>query len=519
MTKKILGAALLTSTMLMSVESFAKTKKRDPSSVVRPPQFVLLAFDGSSSLDMWKETVDFASTVQTSGINNKPQTVGFSYFINPVYYTEKQYKSVYKTPTLGVASSCIGWAAPAGSVMKRVELTNNAFLRGHEIGSHANSHCSADGTGGPSDPLTGKTWSEANWTDEFTQFNNLLFNVFSNNKITPPQNFVMKFTQNDIKGFRAPALAVTPGLWPTLKKFNFSYDTSKINKPSYWPQKESWGGWNVPLATIRVAGSAKNTLSMDYNWFVFQTGGSSITTQEKCANDPDFKGNKWCKEGTYLTADKYAQIKNQMVDSYKFYFKKNYFGGRAPVQIGHHFSKWNGGAYWEGMKEFTRFVCNKPEVKCVTMKDYVAWLESLDPSQLAAYRNANFEKYPDDNTIKDIAAPVFADVRLDTGDNAFEVMSGTDPVKLQSMGFRKQLIVNFKPVKAHKISNDQLAALVGQGETAFVRASIVNKAGREVNWETYKVTAVGTEKQEISATSLEDRAVLPETVEAHNTPE
>lgn len=519
MTKKILGAALLTSTMLMSAQAFAKTKKRDPSSVDRPPQFVLLAFDGSSSLDMWRETVAFADTVKTSGINNEQQNIGFSYFINPVYYTEKQYKSVYTTPTVGHATSCIGWASPAGSVTKRVELTNNAFLHGHEIGSHANSHCSADGSGGPSDPLYGKTWSEENWTDEFTQFNNLLFNVFANNRISPPKDFVMKFTQNDIKGFRAPALAVTQGLWPTLKKFNFSYDTSKINKPTYWPQREAWGGWNIPLANIRIAGSPRNTLSMDYNWFVFHTGAASLTTQEKCANDPDFKSNKWCKEGVYLTPEKYSQLKNQMVDSYKYYFKKNYFGGRAPVQIGHHFSKWNGGAYWDGMKEFILFVCGKPEVKCVTMKDYVSWLDRLSPNQMASYRNANFEKFPDDSSIKDIAAPVLADVRLDTGDNAFEAMSDTDQGKLQAMGFKRQLYVNFKPVNAIKISNDQLAALVGKGETAYVRASLVNKSGREVNWETYKVTSVGTAKQQVSATSLEDNAVLPETSDAHNTPD
>jgi hypothetical protein len=403
--------------------------------------------------------------------------------------------------------------------MKRVELTNNAFLHGHEIGSHANSHCSADGSGGPSDPLTGKTWTEENWTDEFTQFNNLLFNVFANNHIIPSKDFVLKFSPNDIKGFRAPALAVTPGLWPTLQKFSFKYDTSRTNKPSYWPQREAWGGWNIPLANIKVSGSTRNTLSMDYNWFVFQTSGVSLTTPEKCANDPDFKGSKWCKEGIYLTPDKYLQLKNQMVDSYKYYFKKNYFGGRAPVQIGHHFSKWNGGAYWEGMKEFILLVCNKPEVKCVTMKDYVSWLDSLSPNQLSSYRNADFDKLPDDKQIKDIAAPVLANVRLDTGDGAFEAMSDTDRWQLQSMGFKRQLFVNFKPIGTTKITNAQLATLVPSGGTAYVRASLVNKSGREVNWETYKVTGVGTAKQQVSATAIEDNAVLPETAEAHNTPE
>ncbi|MBC7457047.1 MAG: hypothetical protein H7235_02120, partial [Bdellovibrionaceae bacterium] len=238
MTKKIFGTVLFTSMVLISVQALAKNKKRDPSSVERPPQFVLLAFDGSSSLPMWKETVAFADTVKTSGINNQEQNVRFSYFVNPVYYTEKQYKSIYSTPAIGHATSCIGWASPADSVLERLELTTKAMEKGHEIGSHANSHCSADGRGGPSDPLTGKVWTEENWVDEFTQFETLLFGAIKNNHINAP-NFVMKFNRDNIKGFRAPLLAVTPGLWPALKKFGFDYDTSKISKPSYWPQKEA----------------------------------------------------------------------------------------------------------------------------------------------------------------------------------------------------------------------------------------------------------------------------------------
>ncbi len=515
---KILKASIIISMTFLSVLSFAKTKKRTPSSSDRPPQFVLLAFDGSSSLNMWKETVAFADTTRTSGIDNQAQHIGFSFFVNPVYYTEKQYKSIYKTPALGYATSCIGWATPANSVLERLKLTTIALEKGHEIGSHANSHCSADGSGGLTDPLHGKAWTEENWIDEFTQFENLLFNAIGNNHINEP-NFVMKFNHNNIKGFRAPALAVTAGLWPTLKKFGFDYDTSRVSQPTYWPQKEAWGGWNIPLASIKVAGTVRKTLSMDYNWFVFQTAGVSLTTPEKCTSDPDFAGSRWCAEHVYLTPEKYLELKNQMVDSYKDYFKNNYFGNRAPVQIGHHFSKWNGGAYWEGMKEFISFVCGKPEVKCVTMKDYVAWLNSLNPNQLSDFRNGQFDKYPNDGTIKDIAAPILAEVRLDTGDGAFEVMTDMDRIRLKSLGFKKQLAVNFKPLAATKISHSQLAALTKLGETAYVRASIVNKSGREVAWETYKVTEVGTSNQQIGAHPIEDGATQPETSEAHTTPE
>ncbi len=486
-----------------------KSITRDPAAVERPPQFVLLAFDGSSSLDMWRDTVDFASQVKTSGTGNASQNVKFTYFINPTYYTELPYKSNYMTPLLNKSVSCIGWASPAGSVLNRIKATDRAFTNGHEIGSHANSHCSADGKG--EDPLKGMTWTEEHWNSEFDQFNHLLFNSLSNNKIQT--DYLMQLKQENILGFRAPALAVTAGLWPTLQNKGFRYDTSRIDNMTYWPQKMNWGGWNIPLAMLKIPGSTKTTLSMDYNWFVFHTAGESLRTESECKLTEN-KEKKWCKAAVFLTPERVDQFKNQMLDSYKFYFKKNYFGNRAPVQIGHHFSSWNGGAYWKAMKEFTQFVCNKPEVKCVTMVDYVKWLESNPASVLAAYRKGDFAKLPDDGTIKDIALGVDYAVRLDSGDGKFEVM--TDPEqknKINEAGLKKQLSIDFKPYKQSSIENNELKKIVN-GKSALVRASLVNKRGTEVSWQTYRVENIGTVQQNVIG-PIEDAARLPETADAH----
>jgi hypothetical protein len=498
-------------------DSFAaeSVKKRTPAEVERPPQFVLLAFDGSSSLDMWRDTVNFASTVKTQDTNNNEQTIKFSYFINPTYYTELKYKSVYKTPALNTASSCIGWASPAGSVLERVKATEKAFANKHEIGSHANSHCSADGTGGPSDPLNGKTWTEDHWTSEFTQFNDLLFNVFSNNKITPPSDFVMRLTPNDIRGFRAPALAVTPGLWPTLKKFNFLYDTSKIAGPNYWPEKMPWGGWNIPLAQIKIADSPKKTLSMDYNWFVFHSAAESLRTEEQCKLSEN-KDKKWCKAGVYLTPERLAQMKNQVLDSYKYYFKNNYYGNRGPVQIGHHFSTWNGGAYWTAFKEFAQFVCNKPEVKCVTTAEYATWLNSLDSAKLTAYRKGDFTKLPDDGTIKNIAAVNSFTIALEASAEKFKVsVNDNEKRKIKNLNLVTQLQIDFKPHSQTEITQTELVAKVGRGNTTLLRASVVNKKGTEAAWLTYRVEKVGTPEQTFVG-PIEDDATKPETSAAHN---
>ena len=71
----------------------------------------------------------------------------------------------------------------------------------------------------------------------------------------------------------------------------------------------------------------------------------------------------------------------------------DYFGNRAPVQLGHHFSKWNGGAYWEAMQTVAKRVCGLPEVKCVTFKEIVKFLEE-NAANLPKYQRGDFQKMP-----------------------------------------------------------------------------------------------------------------------------
>ena len=71
-------------------------------------------------------------------------------------------------------------------------------------------------------------------------------------------------------GFRAPYLAKSPGLYPVLKSNGFRYDTSGVGQSDAWPEKID-GVWRFNLARLRIAGSGKGTLSMDYNFFVAQS--------------------------------------------------------------------------------------------------------------------------------------------------------------------------------------------------------------------------------------------------------
>ena len=129
-------------------------------------------------------------------------------------------------------------------------------------------------------------------------------------------------------GFRAPYLAKGPGLYGALKAHGFRYDTSGVGHADAWPERID-GIWRFNLAMLRIQGSGKGTLSMDYNFFV---------AQSRAADDPR----------------RYEAAREQTLQTYLHYFKINYAGNRAPLHIGHHFTGYQGGAYNEALKSFAR---------------------------------------------------------------------------------------------------------------------------------------------------------------------
>lgn len=302
----------------------------------RPPQFVLLAFDGSLNLDFWNESRAFA----------KDAGVKFTYFASGVYFVPDTMKSVYNAPEHGVGHSDIGWGGPAANIPLRYKQMQTAHDEGHEIASHANGH------------FDGSKWSQADWESEFQQWDKL---IFQGTGVTPG----LSFGPQDSIGFRAPLLGYSPGLYATLAAHGYKYDTSKTSQTNYWPQQIN-GIWNFPLAALRIVGSGKKTLSMDYNFYYADSNGLPKPENKEI-------------------------YKKQMIDTYMAYFESNYFGNRAPVHIGHHFSKWNGGAYWEAMQTFARRVCGLPEVKCVTYSELLKFVTE-NKAKIPDYQAGKFTK-------------------------------------------------------------------------------------------------------------------------------
>ena len=297
-------------------------------------QYVVLAFDGSRSIDMWNQTRAFAKEMAAKGA-----PIHFTYFINTVYLLAQEHRLAYVPPRHPTGTSPIGFASSERDVANRLEQMNAALADGHEIGCHLSGH------------FNGADWSAADWKQKFQSFFDLLQNVATINHLEnePLTRRALNLPPEGIVGFRAPELGVNKHLWPVLQDHHFLYDTSLTAKPGSFPTKLANGLWEFPLEKIPFAGSATSSLlSMDYNFYFKQSKAKDVATK-----------------GTPL----WNQYEQEVLTSYRDYFQKSYTGNHAPLFIGHHFSLWNDGVYWEAMKTFASEVCGLPDVKCVSYKE------------------------------------------------------------------------------------------------------------------------------------------------------
>lgn len=273
------------------------------STVTSATQYVLLSFDGSRSLQMWRDTIDFAREMRAQG---KP--LSFTYYASGVYFFPQSKKDVYHPPRHATGTSMIGYATDEEDVAKRITIMNEAIADGHEIGSHVNGH------------FNGSTWTESEWKSEFDQFKTFL-----------TQSGALRLPGGLFYGYRAPELGRNPAMYKVLAEEGYLYDASGVRKPTDLPTRDANGIWELALGKIPYAHTSSSILSMDYNFYVKQSGARDVA-----------------KKGT----PEWQKMYDDMLTSYRGYFDMNYNGPHAPVIIGHHFSTWNDGVYWEVMKTF-----------------------------------------------------------------------------------------------------------------------------------------------------------------------
>ena len=474
--KSLVSTVVISSLSLHSLTSLASELKVNSSP--RPPQFVMMAFDGSLNLQFWEESREFAQAMK-----REDKQVSFTYFLSGVYFLNDDVKSQYNAPHHGVGRSAIGFGGSAHSIAPRVTQVNKAYEEGHEMGSHANGHYDAGQ----------EKWTLADWTSEFTQFWNLIFNVFNLNSVKPeaPYSQGLLFDKSEIVGFRAPQLGFNSDMFTALKNFGFKYDTSRDSEPDYWPTKSKLGIWNFPLADLVIAGTGKKTLSMDYNFYVAQSSGAD-----------DLKNKELYKK--------------QMLETYLKYFQDNYNGNRAPIHIGHHFSKWNGGAYWEAEQDFARQVCGLPEVRCVTYKTYMNWLESLKSQDYQNYREGNFPRTDDRLALTDATIRMTVPLKFVQKENGNISVHATVANDEDLKNYTAQITVNGKVMNRSEVTIKEIRNMTLAGEHAQITAHLMEKStGMEIARSTQKVRNVGTASEYLDADILENRARAGDLPEAH----
>ncbi|MDH6110744.1 hypothetical protein P3T36_003113 [Kitasatospora sp. MAP12-15] len=308
----------------------------------RPPQFVVFSWDGAGELDNQL----FSRFRQLA----KDHNAGMTFFLSGLYLLPESKKELYHPPQHHVGASEIGYLSDQ-HIHDTLVQVGAAWLDGHEIGTHFNGHfCGSNGVG---------KWSPEEWNSEIDQAISFVNNWKTNTGFTdlPPLPFDY---HRELIGSRTPCLEGQRGLLPTATLREWKYDSSGAGGLQVWPQKIQGGAlWDMPLQSIPFPGHTFQVLSMDYNIMFNQCGDNT-------------KGDPKKRPGWQVQAR----------DAYLAGFDRAYHGNRAPMIIGNHFEEWNGGIYMDAVEEVLKTIADKPEVRLVSFRQLIQWLEVQDPAVL-----------------------------------------------------------------------------------------------------------------------------------------
>jgi hypothetical protein len=308
-----------------------------PRPPLRPPQFVVVSFEGAGGAPLWRY---WRSVAKRTGAR-------FTFFVSGVYLIDWDHHGAYRPPRHARGTSAIGFAPTAAWAAGTLRQIALGYREGNEVGTHYNGHFCAPDPGGVA------TWSAADWTSEVAQFRRLLFAHASR----------LPFGPSEVVGGRTPCLEGKPAvLYPVLARLGFRYDASQTALPGGWPRREH-GIWSFPLLEIPFVGHTFRVVSMDYNFLANQT-----------------------EEGPrQIEAETYRSLWNA--------FRASYHGGRAPLSIGYHFETWEDGAYDRALTRFLTAACRLREVRCTTFRALADWLDSLPRRALRRYREGRFPPF------------------------------------------------------------------------------------------------------------------------------
>ncbi|MCF2539065.1 hypothetical protein K6168_25855 [Streptomyces sp. FB2] len=318
----------------------------------KPPQFVVFSWDGAGE-DSQKLFSHFRRVAKE---NNATMT----YFLSGVYLLPEDKRDLYRPPQHSPGRSDIGFNDQEG-IADTVRQLRLAWLEGNEIGTHFNGHFCGSGGG------VGE-WSVKEWKEEIGQAKKFVKSWKTNTGMAQADPLPFDYDK-ELIGARTPCLEGRSNFVKAARDLGFRYDSSGVNN-QLWPTKRH-GLWDLSLQLVPFPGHSYEQLTMDYNFMVNQSG-------TKTQGDPS-KHRFWG---------------DQMREGLLMGFRRAYHGNRAPLIIGNHFESWNGGTYMRAVEETVEAVCNKPDVRCVSFRQLVDWLDAQDPATLRTLRSLNVGEAP-----------------------------------------------------------------------------------------------------------------------------
>ncbi|WP_019888538.1 hypothetical protein [Streptomyces purpureus] len=318
-----------------------------------PPQFVVFSWDGAGEVGngLFPRFLKLA----------KDHGAAMTFFLSGLYLLPESKKTLYRPPNNGIGASDIGYLKDE-NIRRTLACVRQAWLDGHEIGTHFNGHfCGGRGSVG--------NWSSADWQSEIDQAVKFVTEWKTNTgrRDLDPLPFDYR---KELVGARTPCLLGQDKLLPTAKKLGWRYDASSPGGTQRWPAKRQ-GLWDLPLQAVPFPGHSFEVLSMDYNILANQSKNSTQGMPSR------FPG--WRKQAT---------------EAYLAGFTRAYESNRAPLFIGNHFEQWNGGIYMDAVEEALKGMAGKKDVRLVSFRQFVDWLDVQDPKILTKLRTLDVGQTP-----------------------------------------------------------------------------------------------------------------------------
>ena len=314
-----------------------------------PPQFVVFSWDGSGKASLFSRFRELAGQVNGS----------MTFFLSGLYLLPRSKRMLYRPPQHPVGASAIGYLSD-NSIHGTISQLGPAWQEGHEIGTHFNGHfCGPDGV---------MKWSPADWDSEIDQAVDFVSNWRTNTGFTDLPALPFDY-RKELIGGRTPCLQGQQNLLRSARVRHWKYDSSGTGT-QVWPTRWDNGVWKIPMQGIPFPGHKFEVISMDYNMMYNQ----SKVTQGDPAMHPIWKA--------------------QARDSFLAGFRRAYQSNRAPLIIGNHFENWNRGIYMDAVAEAAVEMAKYPDVRFVSFRQLVAWLEVQDAGVLNRLRSLPVGRAP-----------------------------------------------------------------------------------------------------------------------------